>query len=63
MAVIAFDRIDDLDRGHRELSERAIAASGHDEHDVYEVRVSECGVEIDVVDFEAPGWPLRTITC
>jgi hypothetical protein len=57
--VLAFDDV--LERGHQELYDRVLAASGHDQHDVSEVRVTECGIEIDVIDFDAPEWPLRTM--
>ena len=58
--VLAFDA--ELDRVQREIYERVLAACGHDHHDVSEVRVSEGGIEIDIVDFDAPEWPLRTVT-
>jgi hypothetical protein len=49
-------------RGHQAMYWRLVAASGCDEHDVIELRVSECRVELDVVDFVDPDWPIRTIS-
>ena len=61
VVAIVSDRTRDLGRSQRDLLERVIAASGHDRHDVMEVRVSECAIEIDVIDFELPEWPLHTL--
>ena len=47
---------------HRDVYERVVAALGLDPDDIAEVRVGERGIEVDVVDFEDPDWPLRTLT-
>ena len=46
---------------HRELYDRVVATLGLDPDDVAEVRIGECGIEVDVVDFEDPDWPLHTL--
>jgi hypothetical protein len=60
--VITHDGIDGgADR--RQLFERIVGACGLDPDDVVEVRISEGGVEIDLVEFDLPDWPLRTVAC
>jgi hypothetical protein len=60
--VITHDGVDGgADR--RQLFERIVGACGLDPHDVVEVRISEGGVEIDLVEFDSPDWPLRTVGC
>jgi hypothetical protein len=48
-------------RDQRVLYERILVECGVDPSDVSEVRISDCGIEIDVVDFEATDWPLHTL--
>ena len=45
----------------RALYDRAVAASGANYHDVLGVRVSETAIEVDAVDFDDAGWPVRTL--
>ena len=62
-AVLVIFRDDPALRCHprRELYERALDQLGCDPADVMAVRVSESGVEVDVIDFEHPEWPVRTL--
>jgi hypothetical protein len=60
---LAFERFGDLSASQRQLFERAVAACGHDGDAVLEVRVSDVQVEVDIVDFELPDWPVRTLRC
>ena len=41
--------------------EQAVTTCRADPCAVLLVRLSEAAVEVDVVDFDAPGWPIRTI--
>jgi hypothetical protein len=51
-----------LSPSHETLCRVIVEASGFDSHDVFEVRVSEAVVELDVVDFLDPNWPVHTVT-
>ena len=59
--VIPSDAVGRLSASRRAMYRRMVAASGCDEHDVFELRVSERGVEVDVVDFDDIDWPIRTL--
>jgi hypothetical protein len=61
--AMPFDRIAHLSASQRELFERVLAVCGHDREDVLEVRVSEVQVEVDIIDFDLPDWPVRTVRC
>jgi hypothetical protein len=50
-----------MSRFQRAIYDQLVVASGCDENDVMEARISECRVELDIVDFVDPGWPVRTI--
>jgi hypothetical protein len=60
--TIVDDGVAGLTRCHAALYRVVVEAAGIDEDDVFEVRVSEAGCELDVVDFADPDWPIRTVT-
>jgi len=43
------------------MYERVLGELGCDPADVIALRISESGVEADVIDFEHPAWPVRTV--
>ena len=43
---------------HREMYDRIVRELGYDASDVYELRVTETAIEVDLIDFEHDDWPL-----
>ena len=58
---IGVESVPQVDGELRIVFEQAVAASRADPAAVLLVRLSEAAVEVDVVDFDDPRWPIRTI--
>jgi hypothetical protein len=56
-----FESLPDVSPSQRALYEHAVAAAGVRSENVLVIRVTEAGVELDTVDFDDTGWPVRTL--
>ena len=52
----------DPDPECRAFYEQCLAACGVDRSDVVEVPVRDDMIEVDVIDFDDPNWPRRTLS-
>ncbi len=59
--AFGFESLPDASPSHRALYEQAVAAAGVGSEDVLVVRVTEAGIEVDVLDFDDARWPVRTL--
>jgi hypothetical protein len=60
--AIIFDSLDAATPQTRDLYQRCVALCGADAADVVEVRVGEALSEVDMINFDDPDWPQRTLS-
>ena len=58
--AFGFESLPDVSPSHRALYEQAVAAAGVDSENVLVIRITEAGIELDVLDFDDARWPVRT---